>query len=94
MNEDILKGKWLEIKGRITEKWGKLTDSDLCEIEGKSEKILGLLQKKYGYIRDKAKLEYTDGVELAEIVSSIRGIETAKKDVMAIALLLATGGLC
>ena len=50
MNEDILKGKWLEIKGRVKEKWGKLTDNDLGEIEGKGEKLLGLLRKKYGYI--------------------------------------------
>ena len=76
MNEDILKGKWLEIKGRVKEKWGRLTDNDLFEIEGKGEKLLGFLRKKYGYIRDKAELEYKDGVELAEIVSSIREIMT------------------
>jgi uncharacterized protein YjbJ (UPF0337 family) len=83
MNKDILKGKWLEIKGRVKEKLGKLNDSDLGEIEGKGEKLLGLLQKKYGYIRDKAELEYKDSVELAEIVSSIREIMTKKKDLMA-----------
>jgi uncharacterized protein YjbJ (UPF0337 family) len=54
MNEDILKGKWLEIRGRVKEKWGKLTDDDLSEIEGKGEKLLGLLQKRFGYIREKA----------------------------------------
>ena len=91
MNEDILKGKWLEIKGRVKEKWGKLTDNDLGEIEGKGEKLLGLLRKKYGYIRDKAELEYKDGVELAEIVSSIRDIMTKKKDVMTIAFIARYG---
>ena len=30
MNEDILKGKWQETKGRVKENWGKLTDNDLC----------------------------------------------------------------
>jgi uncharacterized protein YjbJ (UPF0337 family) len=91
MNEDILKGKWLEIKGRVKEKWGRLTDNDLFEIEGKGEKLLGFLRKKYGYIRDKAELEYKDGVELAEIVSSIREIMTKKKDVMAIAFIARYG---
>jgi uncharacterized protein YjbJ (UPF0337 family) len=91
MNEDILKGKWLEIKGRVKEKWGRLTDNDLFEIEGKGEKLLGLLRKKYGYIRDKAELEYKDGVELAEIVSSIREIMTKKKDIMAIAFIARYG---
>jgi len=58
MNEDILKGKWQEIKGRVKEKWSKLSDNYIGEIEGKGQKLLGLLQKKYGYIRDKAELEY------------------------------------
>jgi uncharacterized protein YjbJ (UPF0337 family) len=87
MNEDILKGKWQEIKGRVKEKWGKLTDNDLGEIEGKGEKLLGILRKKYGYIRDKAEPEYKDSVELAEIVSSIREIMTKKKDFMPFAFI-------
>ncbi len=91
MNKDILKGKWLEIKGRVKEKWGKLTDNDRGEIEGKSEKLLGLLQKKYGYIRDKAELEYQDSVELAKIVSSIREVIPKKKGVMAIAFIARYG---
>jgi uncharacterized protein YjbJ (UPF0337 family) len=91
MNKDILKGKWQEIRGRVKEKWGKLTDNDLGEIEGKGEKLLGLLRKKYGYIRDKAELEYKDSVELAEIVSSIREIMTQKKDLIAFAFIARYG---
>jgi uncharacterized protein YjbJ (UPF0337 family) len=91
MNEDILKGKWLEIKGRVKEKWGKLTDNDLVEIEGKGEILLGLLQKKYGRIKDKAELEYKDSAELAEIVSSIRKIVKINNDIMAIAFIARYG---
>ena len=91
MNKDILKGKWLEIKGRVKEKWGKLTYNDLGEIEGRSEKLLGLLRKQYGCIRDKAELEYKDSVQLAEIVSSIREIRTKKTDMMAIAYIACYG---
>jgi uncharacterized protein YjbJ (UPF0337 family) len=58
MNEDILKGKWKEIKGSVKEQWGNLTDDDLIEIEGKQEKLVGLLQSKYGYSKDKAEEEY------------------------------------
>jgi len=58
MNEDILKGKWKEIKGSVKEQWGNLTDNDLTEIEGKQEKLVGLLQSKYGYSKDKAEEEY------------------------------------
>jgi uncharacterized protein YjbJ (UPF0337 family) len=60
MNEDILKGKWNEIKGGVKEKWGKLTDDDLAMVEGKKEKLLGLLQQKYGYAKDKAEQEYKE----------------------------------
>ncbi|MBA3037892.1 MAG: CsbD family protein [Desulfobacterium sp.] len=87
MNEDILKGKWQEIKGSVKEKWCRFTDNDLGEIDGKGEKLLGLLQKKYGYIKGKTRLEYKDSVELVEIVSGIRGIMakmSKKKDIMAI----------
>jgi len=58
MNEDILKGKWKEIKGSVKEQWGNLTDNDLTEIEGQQEKLVGLLQSKYGYSKDKAEEEY------------------------------------
>jgi uncharacterized protein YjbJ (UPF0337 family) len=91
VNKDILKGKWLEIRGRVKEKWGKLTDNDFFEIEGRGEKLLGLLQKKYGYTRDKAEPEYKDSVELAAIVSSIREVMIMKKDVIAIAFIARYG---
>jgi uncharacterized protein YjbJ (UPF0337 family) len=60
MNEDVLKGKWKEIQGGIKEKWGKLTDNDLTQVEGNIEKLLGLLQQRYGYAKDQAEKEYND----------------------------------
>jgi len=58
MNEDILKGKWHEMKGGVKEKWGKLTDDDLTVVDGKAEQLQGLLQKRYGYTKEKAVEEY------------------------------------
>lgn len=58
MNQDILQGKWKEIKGSIKEQWGKLTDDDLTILEGKQEKFVGILQERYGYTKDKAEAEY------------------------------------
>ena len=60
MNEDILKGKWHEIQGDVKKTWGKLTDDDVMVINGESEKLLGFLQTKYGYEKDKAQKEYDD----------------------------------
>jgi len=58
MNEDIFKGKWKEIKGSVKSKWGNLTDDDVTKVEGQSEKLVGILQTKYGYSKDKAQEEY------------------------------------
>jgi len=58
MNEDILKGKWHELKGGVKEKWGKLTDDDLKIVDGKTEQLLGILQTRYGYSKEKAAEEY------------------------------------
>ena len=63
MKKDILKGKWKEMKGAIKEKWGKFTEDDLTEMEGKEEKLLGILQKRYGYTEDKARKEYNDFID-------------------------------
>ena len=58
MNSDVLKGKWTEMKGKVKEQWGKLTDDDLDKIEGRSDQMIGLLQQRYGYAREKAEEEY------------------------------------
>jgi uncharacterized protein YjbJ (UPF0337 family) len=50
--------KWREMKGTVKEQWRKLTDDGLDTIEGKSEPLLGVLQQRYGYARDKAEEEY------------------------------------
>ena len=53
MSDDILKGKWKELRGKAKEQWGKLTDDDLTRIDGKTEQLLGILQQKYGYTKEK-----------------------------------------
>lgn len=57
MNKDIFQGKWKELKGKVKEKWSSLTDDDLTRIEGKTEELSGILQKKYGYNKQQAERE-------------------------------------
>lgn len=57
MNWDIIQGKWHEMTGTIKEKWGKLTDDDLDVIDGQKDRLVGVLQKRYGYARDQAAKE-------------------------------------
>jgi uncharacterized protein YjbJ (UPF0337 family) len=57
MNEDILTGKWNQLKGEIKKQWGKLTDDELDVIAGQRDKLLGKMQEKYGYARFDAERE-------------------------------------
>lgn len=58
MNNDIIKGQWKQVSGTIKEKWGKLTDDDLQEIDGSLEKFQGKMQEKYGMEKDEAEKEF------------------------------------
>ena len=60
MNTDVMKGKWLQLKGEVRRQWGTLTDDDLDQIEGNSEKMVGKLQERYGWARNDAEREVND----------------------------------
>ena len=55
MNQDILEGKWKQLRGEVKIRWGKLTDDDVDRIAGNAEKLVGLLQERYGIARDEAQ---------------------------------------
>lgn len=57
MNEDILKGKWNQLKGNLKQWWGKLTDDDIEQINGSYDKLVGTVQERYGYSRERADKE-------------------------------------
>ena len=57
MNADIFKGKWKQVKGDVKNWWGELTDDEVDQIEGDWDKLVGKLQEKYGYSREKAEEE-------------------------------------
>jgi uncharacterized protein YjbJ (UPF0337 family) len=57
MNNDVFEGKWKQIRGQAKVWWGKLTDDDLEKVGGKFDKLIGLLQEKYGYTRQQAEDE-------------------------------------
>jgi len=52
MNDDVFKGKWLQIKGQIKEKWGQLTDDDLDQAAGQRDQLVGRIQERYGLAKD------------------------------------------
>jgi len=57
INQDILEGKWKQIRGKVKQQWGKLTDDELDQISGRADELAGLLQERYGYSVAKAQQE-------------------------------------
>jgi uncharacterized protein YjbJ (UPF0337 family) len=52
-----IKGSWTQTKGAVKEQWGKLTDDDLMEIQGRREKLVGKIQTRYGISHDQAEAQ-------------------------------------
>jgi uncharacterized protein YjbJ (UPF0337 family) len=55
MNKDQASGSWKELKGKIKQQWGKLTDDDLTVLEGASDELSGRIQKRYGIAKEEAE---------------------------------------
>jgi uncharacterized protein YjbJ (UPF0337 family) len=70
MNKDEFDGRWKQIRGQSRVWWGKLTDDDLEQVGGKFEKLVGLLQEKYGYTRKQAEKEFK--LRVAEFDASLK----------------------
>ncbi|HVK59936.1 MAG TPA: CsbD family protein [Bdellovibrionales bacterium] len=57
MNWDQIQGKWKEMRGQARSRWAEMTDSDFEKIGGKKDELVGWLQQKYGYAKDRADRE-------------------------------------
>jgi uncharacterized protein YjbJ (UPF0337 family) len=60
MNQDRFRGQWKQVKGRIKEQWGRLTDDDLDVIAGKRDQLLGRIQQRHGVAKDEAHRQVRD----------------------------------
>lgn len=54
MNQDRIQGRWKQLKGKVKEQWGRLTDDDLDVIAGRRDQLLGRIQQRHGVARDEA----------------------------------------
>ena len=54
MNKDQVEGNWKQLKGKVKEQWGKLTDNDLTVVEGNMDQLAGRVQERYGVQREEA----------------------------------------
>jgi uncharacterized protein YjbJ (UPF0337 family) len=57
MNQDRINGRWKQLKGKVKEQWGRLTDDDLDVIAGRRDQLLGRIQQRHGLAKDEADRE-------------------------------------
>ena len=57
VDSNRIEGSWAELKGKAKQQWGNLTDNELTQIGGQKDELIGRIQARYGYSKDKAKQE-------------------------------------
>jgi len=57
VNSDFFLAKWQQMRGTLRSWWGKLSDEDWERIGGQKDRLIGMLQEKYGYAKDMALRE-------------------------------------
>ncbi len=58
LENNVFEGKWKQFRGQAKIWWGELTDDDLDKVDGNFDKLIGLLQEKYGYTQNQAQEEW------------------------------------
>ena len=78
MDWNTVESNWKQLKGKIKDKWGKLTDADLDKINGDREQLAGKIQKEYGYSKTEAEKHidsFTAGVNQSGCGCGSKGAE-------------------
>lgn len=57
-NKDTSAGSWRQLKGCAKEQWAKLTDDELDATEGREERLIGTIQRRYGLRTDEARAQF------------------------------------
>ncbi|HZE91157.1 MAG TPA: CsbD family protein [Rhizobacter sp.] len=60
MNWHRIEGHWKQLKGKVNEQWGKLTDDDCDVVAGRREQLAGKIQERYGVAKDEAERQISD----------------------------------
>ena len=57
MDGNRVEGNWKQLKGKVKEQWGKLTDDDIDQIAGRRDQLEGKIQERYGIEKDRVKTD-------------------------------------
>jgi uncharacterized protein YjbJ (UPF0337 family) len=78
LNQQTLEGNWNEIKGKLHERWGQLTQDDLQKTRGNVDQLVGLIQRKTGEARERveqylSELTANGGGGVSRMAEAVRG---------------------
>ena len=57
MSKVMMQGKLKQLRDAVKQRWGALTDKDLDTVDGKLDRLAGLLKTRYGYTKEQAEKE-------------------------------------
>ncbi len=60
MNRDIVRSRWAEISWEIRQRWAKLREDELIEVNGDPDRFIDLLEREYGWSKRTATEKYSD----------------------------------
>jgi uncharacterized protein YjbJ (UPF0337 family) len=58
-----VKGNWKQVRGDVQERWGKLTDDDLDQIQGQRDKLIGRIHERYGQTQQEVERQVDEWVK-------------------------------
>jgi len=78
LNQQTLEGNWNEIKGKLQEKWGQLTQDDLQRARGNIDQLVGVIQRKTGEARERIETFLNDATAdgagaVGKVAEAVRG---------------------
>jgi uncharacterized protein YjbJ (UPF0337 family) len=87
VNQQTLEGNWNEIKGKLHERWGQLTQDDLQKVRGNVDQLVGLIQRKTGEARERveqylSELTSNGSSGVGKVADAVRGYASSAADSM------------
>ena len=87
LNQQTLEGNWNEIKGKLHERWGQLTQDDLQKARGNVDQLVGMIQRKTGEARERVEqylneLTSNGGSGVGRVAEAVRGYASSAVESM------------
>jgi uncharacterized protein YjbJ (UPF0337 family) len=68
LDKHIMVGQWEQLKSRVKQRWGRLSDDQLNQISGYYDELAGLIRERYGYTKEKARQELDEFIARLDLL--------------------------